>query len=87
MKKNDAPSSDIALFCLSYIRNTLVKMTLDIRSRSDSPVIFAGGVMSDGIIRKGLSGIDNVYFAKPEFSCDNAAGTAYLASLADEGND
>ena len=44
------------------------------------PVIFAGGVMSNGYIGKLLSQkLDNVYFSAPEFSCDNAAGIALYA--------
>ena len=45
------------------------------------PVVFAGGVMSNSIIREKLSDNFDAYFAKPEFSCDNAAGTAIYASL------
>lgn len=46
------------------------------------PVIFAGGVMSNGYIGKLLSQkLDNVYFSAPEFSCDNAAGIALYAYL------
>ena len=45
------------------------------------PVLFAGGVMSDSIIKNGLSKNFDAYFAKPEFSADNAAGTALLCYL------
>ena len=46
------------------------------------PVLYAGGVMSDSIIREDiLSRVDNCYFAEPGFSADNAAGTAYLAYI------
>ena len=45
------------------------------------PVVFAGGVMSNSIIREKLSDNFDAYFAKSEFSCDNAAGTAIYASL------
>ena len=44
------------------------------------PVIFAGGVMSNGYIKELLrKRFDNVYFSAPEFSCDNAAGIALYA--------
>ena len=40
-------------------------------------MIFAGGVMSDRYICAKLNEkLDKVYFSAPEFSCDNAAGTA-----------
>ena len=43
------------------------------------PVIFAGGVMSNSIIRNALTEKFGATFAKPEYSADNAAGIAYLA--------
>lgn len=44
------------------------------------PVIFAGGVMSNGYIKELLrKRFDDVYFSAPEFSCDNAAGIALYA--------
>ena len=43
------------------------------------PIVYAGGVMCNSIIRESLSGEFNCYFAKPEFSSDNAAGAAILA--------
>jgi N6-L-threonylcarbamoyladenine synthase len=44
-------------------------------------VIYAGGVMSDSIIREKLTNKYDAYFAAPEFSCDNACGTAVYAYL------
>ena len=47
----------------------------------DLPLIFAGGVMSDTIIRERLlAQFREAYFAAPEFSCDNAAGIAFLTA-------
>ena len=43
--------------------------------------LYAGGVMSNSIIRNYISDKFNGYFAKPEFSCDNASGIAYLTYL------
>ena len=45
------------------------------------PILFAGGVMSNKIIRRQLENKFNSYFAEPAFSCDNAAGTAVYAAL------
>jgi N6-L-threonylcarbamoyladenine synthase len=45
------------------------------------PVVYAGGVMSNTIIREIIQSRFDSYFAEPEFSCDNAAGIAYLTSL------
>ena len=42
------------------------------------PVLFAGGVMSNRIIRDYFTGKYQACFAKPEFSSDNAGGIAVL---------
>ena len=47
----------------------------------NTPLIFAGGVMSDSIIRNNMTKRFNCFFANPEFSTDNAAGVAVLAFL------
>ena len=46
------------------------------------PLIYAGGVMSNKIIRKTIEEKYGGIFALPEFSSDNAAGIAVLASVA-----
>ncbi len=66
-------------FCFDFIADTLYKLTENLRDQyEDIPVIFAGGVMSNKRIAKRLSALGNVYFSEPEFSADNAAGTALL---------
>ncbi|MDE7289688.1 MAG: peptidase M22 [Oscillospiraceae bacterium] len=73
---------DIAMFCLQYIYSAIRGMTLYALGKYGSvPVVFAGGVMSNTIIRKQLESEFSAYFAEPEFSCDNAAGTAIFAAL------
>ncbi len=47
----------------------------------DLPLVYAGGVMSNSIIREKIQGKFDAGFAKPEFSCDNAAGIAILTAL------
>ena len=42
------------------------------------PVLYAGGVMSNKLMRKRLSDRFTAYFAEPEFSADNAAGVALI---------
>lgn len=77
----DAPE-DIANFCLQYIYSTILHMTLYALEKCGKlPIVFAGGVMSNKIIRKQLADSFGAYFAEPEFSCDNAAGTAVFAAL------
>lgn len=74
---------DVALFCLKYIEQTLLSMSRQLLKKyGQLPILFAGGVMSNSIIKEGLNRELDCCFAKPEFSCDNAAGVAYLTYLA-----
>ncbi|MDE5619710.1 MAG: peptidase M22 [Ruminococcus sp.] len=77
---------NIALYCLDFIAETVISMTSEaMKIHGNLPLVFAGGVMSDAIIRqKIISRFGKAYFAQPEFSCDNAAGVAiygYLKSM------
>ncbi len=73
---------DTALFLLTYIADTLTAMAeYALNEQGDLPLIFAGGVMSDKIIKDIISSRFEADFATPEFSCDNAGGIALLASL------
>ena len=74
----------IARYAIEFISRTIEQMSVGIRETyGDLPFVYAGGVMSDGIIRDRLTSQYDCLFAKPEFSCDNAAGIAVLASLKD----
>ncbi len=71
-----------AMYCLQYIYASVREMTrYALEKQGDMPVVFAGGVMSDRIIRRQLEKDFEAYFAEPAFSCDNAAGTAVFAAL------
>lgn len=78
---------DIAYYCLSYIRETIAAMLeRSFEKYGSKPVCFAGGVMSDSIIREELSvRYKEAVFAEPEYSCDNAAGIALFAKIRQEG--
>lgn len=79
---NDAPY--VAKLCLKYIEETLYKMTANILDAyGDMPVVFAGGVMSNSIIRENIMSRMQCYFSKPEFSTDNACGIALLTCIKD----
>lgn len=77
----DGESEDkISYFCLKYIQETLCMMTDALLEKYGKlPLLFAGGVMSNSIIRKNIEKRYDAVFAQPEFSSDNACGTAYLA--------
>lgn len=71
---------DIALFLFRSIALAIKKSSIYLRELYGSlPMLYAGGVMSNSVIRKELSELSDVYFASPELSCDNACGTAILA--------
>ncbi len=74
---------DIALFCLKSIEAALCGMTDALISEyGNLPLIYAGGVMSNKIIRKTIEEKYGGIFAMPEFSSDNAAGIAVLTAIA-----
>ena len=71
-----------ARFCLDYICATLDEMTTRaVKELGKLPIVFAGGVMSNTIIREKLTDKFGAFFAEPEFSCDNAVGTAIFSAL------
>ncbi|HHU84772.1 MAG TPA: peptidase M22 [Clostridiales bacterium] len=81
MLKNGESKEDIALYCLKFIQTALENMMLDIlKKQGDLPVVFSGGVMSNSIIRKYFTDKYNAVFAEPQFSTDNAVGTAILGA-------
>lgn len=82
MLESGESKQNIARYCIEYILATLDEMTSRLLNEYGTmPVVFAGGVMSNSIISKRLSEKYGAYFAKPEFSCDNAAGVAISAYL------
>lgn len=73
-----------ARFAMEFVSAAISGMSERIREAyGDLPFVYAGGVMSDSIIRDNLSGSFDCVFARPEFSSDNAAGTAVLAFIKD----
>ncbi len=80
MLSQDVKKEDIAAFLFEYLSTVLSKLTNSLNETYPSlPVLFAGGVMSNTIIRNNLSKRKNVYFATAALSADNACGTALLA--------
>ncbi len=73
---------NVARYCIDFVAKTVEKMTeYAIAEYGEFPLVYAGGVMSNSIIRNRIQSKFNASFAEPDFSCDNAAGTAYLAYL------
>lgn len=82
MLDRGAPKEDIALFCLQSILAALDGMAFALRKQFGSlPLLFAGGVAGNSILRSALTQKYGACFAEPAFSADNAAGVAVLAAL------
>lgn len=82
MLQNGESIEDTAKFLFCYIADTLSEMVKDIFEKyGELPLVFAGGVMSNSIIREIITSRFSAFFAEPEFSCDNAAGVALLTKL------
>lgn len=80
MLESHEPPNRIALTCLKFVGASLEQMCSKIIAEyGEMSVLFAGGVMSNSIIKEDLSRKFKCIFAKPEFSTDNACGTAVLA--------
>ena len=70
----------VSAFALDFLSTVICKLTQNVRKiYGDVKVIFSGGVMSNKIIQNNIAKkFENVYFAQPEFSSDNASGIAIL---------
>lgn len=81
LKKGALPS-DVALYTITYLKDTLDKMTAALKVKyGDLPFVFAGGVMSNSIIRRHMTSKYGAYFASPELSGDNAVGIAIMTDV------
>lgn len=76
------PQEEIARFCLDSILAALdyASQTL-LEEHGNMPLLFAGGVMSNRIIREALTNKYGACFAPPEYAADNAAGIAVLTAM------
>ncbi len=82
MLSDGESKEDTAKYCLDYICETITSMCKNaLEQYGCMPVLFAGGVMSDIIIRKKLEDRFGGFFAEPQFSSDNAAGIAIYAAI------
>ena len=76
------PPDEVARLCLLHVQAALESMTERLLAAyGDLPVVYAGGVMSNTLLRAALSKRFGGIFAPPAYSADNAAGIAVLTSL------
>lgn len=70
----------VAAFVLEHVAASLIHMSNEyVKEFGETDFVFAGGVMSNSIIKKRISGSLNASFATPDLSSDNAVGIALLA--------
>ena len=82
MCRQEQPPEDIARYCLLTVGETIAAMTAAARKKYGRlPVIYAGGVMSNRMIRPMLAAAGDVYFSEPDCACDNAVGVAVYAAI------
>lgn len=85
MIDNGVPKEDVALFCLLSIETALCLMTNELQKQYGSlPIVYAGGVMSNSLIRRSLTDTFGGEFAPPVYAADNAAGISVLCKLREE---
>ena len=81
LEQGETPAN-VALFCLRSVQAALDGMTRALRARlGDLPLVYAGGVMSNRLLREYFEKTYGARFAEPAFSSDNAAGIAVLTAL------
>ena len=77
--REDILLSPLDIFHLSKATGKTGKEILE--KYGEMPVLYAGGVMSNKLMRSALAKDRDAHFAEAEFSADNAAGVALLARL------
>lgn len=81
MLANGNTKESIAKFCLMYVYESIKALTDRLyETYGDKTIIYAGGVMSNKLIRNKLEEKERV-FCEPEFSRDNACGVAVYSAL------
>ncbi len=79
-------AEDICKYTFSYIASVLSRMAEDAcKAHPRKPILFAGGVMSNTLIRSKLTAFPNALFSIPYYSCDNAFGISCLTFYSYDG--
>ena len=82
MQEQGRSAPEIARYCLEVLTASLRTSCEQLRREyGDLPLVFAGGVTSNSILRETLTEQCGAFFAAPEFSTDNAAGIAILTAV------
>lgn len=81
LAKKGAPPETVARFAVETVANAVLEATGQALKRYRLPVLCAGGVMSNSLLRERLAARFDCRFAEPALSGDNAVGVAVLAAL------
>lgn len=78
LERGEKPA-DVARFCIDSVGHAVLQMTeCVVGMYPGRKLVYAGGVMSNSIIRESIKRRFDAAFANPAFSTDNAAGIAVL---------
>lgn len=70
---------EVSAYTFDFIAKTLYKLAENARAANgDLPIVWAGGVMSNSMIKSYLTTLGNVYFTEPQYSSDNAVGVSLI---------
>lgn len=79
MREKGAPPEEVAAFCLRSILAAVAGMTVALqREYGPLPLIYAGGVMSNSLLRRELTARFDGAFAPPAFSADQCGGHRFF---------
>jgi len=79
------PPAEVARFCMDSVCAAVTGMTEALIAQyGDLPLVYAGGVMSNTMLRETLTARFGGRFAPPIYSADNAAGIACLCRIKEE---
>lgn len=79
MINSEISKEEVCAYVFEFIAKTLKTLALNAREKhGELPIIWAGGVMSNSIIKSRLAELGNVYFTEPQYSADNAAGVSLI---------
>ncbi|MEG0894229.1 MAG: peptidase M22 [Oscillospiraceae bacterium] len=81
-KANEYPFDKAARYVIEYVKTAIDQMTKNaIEKYGNLPLLYAGGVMSNIIIKEYIQNKYNGIFAEPIYSTDNAAGVAIIGDI------
>lgn len=86
MIKDGATKAEVAFFAVDAVCSELEAMIdFALIENPGLPLLMIGGVCSNSILRERMQNRYGALFAAEGFSCDNAAGIAFLTKLRSEG--